>query len=57
MCGICGVIEWDGSSGGGAAREREAVRESKVAHMLDCLIHRGPDGLGVDSRVLVSGLD
>jgi len=50
MCGICGVIEWEGSSGDAAAREREAVRESKVAHMLDCLIHRGPDGLGVDSR-------
>jgi asparagine synthase (glutamine-hydrolysing) len=44
MCGICGVIEWDG------AREDAAARENKVARMLDCLIHRGPDGLGVDSR-------
>jgi asparagine synthase (glutamine-hydrolysing) len=44
MCGICGVIEWDGS------REDAAARESEVARMLDCLIHRGPDGLGVDSR-------
>jgi asparagine synthase (glutamine-hydrolysing) len=44
MCGICGVIEWDGT------REDAAARENKVARMLDCLIHRGPDGLGVDSR-------
>src|SRR5580698_352504 len=44
MCGICGVIEWDGS------RDDAAARENKVARMLDCLIHRGPDGLGVDSR-------
>lgn len=42
MCGICGVAEWD-DSGDRAARERE------IAKMLDCLIHRGPDGLGVDS--------
>jgi asparagine synthase (glutamine-hydrolysing) len=45
MCGICGVIEWDGARG-----EDAAARERKVARMLDCLIHRGPDGLGVDSR-------
>jgi asparagine synthase (glutamine-hydrolysing) len=44
MCGICGVVEWDGSSADAAAREQE------IARMLDCLIHRGPDGLGVDSR-------
>jgi asparagine synthase (glutamine-hydrolysing) len=44
MCGICGVIEWDGS------REDAAAREGEVSRMLDCLIHRGPDGLGGDSR-------
>ncbi|MGB6545751.1 MAG: asparagine synthase (glutamine-hydrolyzing) [Candidatus Acidiferrales bacterium] len=44
MCGICGVVEWGGSRTGAAAREGE------IARMLDCLIHRGPDGLGVDSR-------
>ncbi|MGB6429775.1 MAG: asparagine synthase (glutamine-hydrolyzing) [Candidatus Acidiferrales bacterium] len=49
MCGICGVVEWEGSSPGAASREREVARETKVARMLDCLIHRGPDGLGVDS--------
>ena len=49
MCGICGVIEWDGLSGDAAVRERELIRENKVANMLDCLIHRGPDGLGADS--------
>jgi asparagine synthase (glutamine-hydrolysing) len=49
MCGICGVIEWEESSSDGAAGERAVLRETKVAHMLDCLIHRGPDGLGLDS--------
>jgi asparagine synthase (glutamine-hydrolysing) len=48
MCGICGLIEWDGSSDA-TVRERAVARENTVAHMLDCLIHRGPDGLGVDS--------
>ncbi|MGD0839579.1 MAG: asparagine synthase (glutamine-hydrolyzing) [Candidatus Acidiferrales bacterium] len=43
MCGICGVVEWDG------ARDATA-REREIALMLECLIHRGPDGLGVDSR-------
>jgi asparagine synthase (glutamine-hydrolysing) len=49
MCGICGVIEWEESNGDAAAREHAAARENKVAQMLDCLIHRGPDGLGLDS--------
>jgi asparagine synthase (glutamine-hydrolysing) len=43
MCGICGVVEWDGT-------RDAAAREQEIARMLDCLIHRGPDGLGVESR-------
>lgn len=43
MCGICGVIDWDG-------RGEAAAREADVSLMLERLVHRGPDGWGVSSQ-------
>jgi asparagine synthase (glutamine-hydrolysing) len=37
MCGICGIIRWDG----------EPVRAATVRGMADAMIHRGPDGEGL----------
>jgi len=36
MCGICGVMRWDG----------EPVNPATVRNMADAMIHRGPDGEG-----------
>ena len=37
MCGICGIIRWDG----------EAVDPALIRAMADRMIHRGPDGEGL----------
>jgi asparagine synthase (glutamine-hydrolysing) len=37
MCGICGIIRWDG----------EPVQPDRVRHMADAMVHRGPDGEGM----------
>lgn len=37
MCGICGIIRWDG----------EPVNPETIRRMADAMVHRGPDGEGL----------
>ena len=40
MCGICGIVSWDSTL--------DCVdRAGRINHMLDTLMHRGPDGSGI----------
>src|SRR5262249_27577793 len=47
MCGIAGIVRWDGG----------AVRTAEVEVMLDAILHRGPDASGMlEAPGVVAGI-